>query len=88
MIFSHVLYQLSYLALQNKTARALFGARAGNQPRCRRYRLPAPARLRGLHVSATVQDRRRDASRLARAKPHRQLEGPVAIMTPPVCLYV
>ena len=88
MIFSHVLYQLSYLAPSKQNRPDPSGARAGNQPGRRRYRLPAPARFRGLHVSATVQDRWRDASRLARAKPHRQLEGPIASMTPPDRLYV
>jgi hypothetical protein len=54
MIFSHVLYQLSYLA-QTKNPPSPLRARAGNHRRSRCYRLPAPARLRGLHVSSTVQ---------------------------------
>ncbi len=83
VIFSHVLYQLSYLARQQKTARTTRVAGGDPAGVSRLYRLPAPARGRGLHVSATVQDRRRDASRLARAKPHRQLEGPDSSMIPP-----
>ena len=54
MIFSHVLYQLSYLA-QTKNPPEPPEARTGETAKDRRYRLPAPAREGGLHVSATVQ---------------------------------
>ncbi len=54
MIFSHVLYQLSYLA---QTKNPPEPERREREPvgdhRC--YRFSAPARMRGLHVSATVQ---------------------------------
>jgi hypothetical protein len=54
MIFSHVLYQLSYLA---QTKNPPEPPRRGREELAigRSYRLLAPARLSGLHVSATVQ---------------------------------
>ena len=56
MIFSHVLYQLSYLA-PTKTPPEPTRARAGSLRRGPCYRrLSGPARHRGLHVSATVQN--------------------------------
>jgi hypothetical protein len=54
MIFSHVLYQLSYLA-QTKNPPVPLEARTGKATIRRVYRLLAPARNRGLHVSVTVQ---------------------------------
>ena len=54
MIFSHVLYQLSYLAqTKNPPEPWRRGREVVGEDRC--YRLPAPARVRGLHVSETVQ---------------------------------
>jgi uncharacterized protein with FMN-binding domain len=54
MIFSHVLYQLSYLA---QTKNPPEPGRRGRESAAkdRLYRLPAPARVGGLHVSVTVQ---------------------------------
>ena len=83
MIFSHVLYQLSYLARQQKTARAVIEARAGSSLGSPTYRPPAPTRLRGLHVSATVQDRTRDASSAERARPTRKSDEHSVSTTPP-----
>ena len=54
MIFSHVLYQLSYLA-QTKNPPEPPGRERGTLAISRRYRRLAPARTRGLHVSETVQ---------------------------------
>ena len=53
MIFSHVLYQLSYLA---QTKNPPEPGRRGRESAAkdRLYRLPAPARTGGLHVSVTV----------------------------------
>jgi hypothetical protein len=55
MIFSHVLYQLSYLAADKKPARAFCGRERESLERTEPYRFSAPARLSGLHVSVTVQ---------------------------------
>ena len=54
MIFSHVLYQLSYLALTKNPSEPP-EARTGSSGENRLYRLLAPVRLGGLHVSDTVQ---------------------------------
>jgi hypothetical protein len=55
MIFSHVLYQLSYLASTIKNARA--DSRRGRDlaAKLESYRISASAPTRGLHVSDTVQ---------------------------------
>ena len=57
MIFSHVLYQLSYLAYTKKPAQALLerGREACRRRRRSYRRLSGPARFRGLHVSPTIQ---------------------------------
>ena len=54
MIFSHVLYQLSYLA-QTKNPPEPKRREREVVGEAESYRLSAPARLRGLHVSETVQ---------------------------------
>ncbi len=56
MIFSHVLYQLSYLAQTKNPPEPLWrGREAFGEGRT--YRLSASAHLRGLHVSETIQNR-------------------------------
>ncbi len=74
MIFSHVLYQLSYLALPQKNPPEPSSRRGRKIVGGPTYRLSAPARIRGLHVSATVQERAREASRAPSANQARQLE--------------
>jgi len=82
VIFSHVLYQLSYLARQkNRPAFYWRGREPSREVFC--YSPPAPARPRGLHVSASVQDRARDASKAARADHARQSNRRSVIMVPP-----
>ena len=54
MIFSHVLYQLSYLAQTKNPPEPWWPGREVTGEG-RPYRLPAPAHVRGLHVSETVQ---------------------------------